>query len=72
VPGISLKLLLTYAVSLSTTEWNVGVGMPLLTILGQESLRAEFFGGIPVLGIAMNVKDMYVYLTTFRKDKTIV
>jgi len=68
VPGISLELLLTYAVSLSTTEWNVGIGMPFLTILLQESLGAEFFGGIPVLGIAMNVKDVYINLTTFRKN----
>jgi len=59
---------LTDAVSLSSTKWNVGVGMPQLAILGQKPIRAKFFRGIPVLGIAMNVNNVYVNLTTLGQN----
>jgi len=59
---------LTDAVSLSSTKWNVGVGMSQLAILGQKPIRTKFFRGIPVLGIAMNVNNVYVNLTTLGQN----
>lgn len=57
---------------MSSTEGYIGVGVPVLAVLGQESLWPEFFRAIPVLGIAVDVVDMYVDLGTLGQDEAIV